>query len=121
MKHLSNWIEIPVKDMKRAVSFYSNILGVSFHEMPMGPNHYALFPTEDRFNSGALVQGEGYNPSADGTVVYLDGGTDLSIILNKVEAAGGQVILEKMYLGDQAGYIGFFIDSEGNKIGLQHS
>lgn len=87
--------------------------------MEMGGNKYAIFPTEDKFNSGALVQGEYHNPNTEGSVIYLDGGEDLNNILSKVSEAGGQVIMEKMFLSPEAGHIGMFIDSEGNKIGLQ--
>ena len=31
---------------------------------------------------GALIQSEGSNPSMDGTVVYLNGGEDLSVALS---------------------------------------
>lgn len=120
MKHLINWVEIPAVEIKRAVQFYAAILGTNFHEMEMGGNLYALFPSEDRFNCGALVQGEYYTPSTNGVVIYLDGGEDLAVILAKVNPAGGQVIMEKMFLSAEAGYVGMFIDSEGNKIGLQH-
>lgn len=120
MKHLINWVEIPATDIKRAVKFYSAILGAGLHQMEMGGNQYALFPAEDKFNCGALVQGEYYKPGADGVTVYLDGGKDLNTILNKVAGAGGQVVMEKMFLAKEAGYIGMFIDTEGNKIGLQH-
>jgi predicted enzyme related to lactoylglutathione lyase len=34
-------------------------------------------------------------------------------------AAGGQVIMEKSFLSDVTGYIGLFIDREGNRIGIQ--
>jgi predicted enzyme related to lactoylglutathione lyase len=120
MKHLINWVEIPATDINRAVSFYSTILSAEMQQMEMGGNTYAFFPTVDRFNTGALVQGEYYKPAADGITVYLDGGSDLNNILSKVNAAGGQVIMEKMFLSPEAGHIGIFIDSEGNKIGLQH-
>ena len=120
MKHLINWVEIPVTDMQRAKSFYSTILSVELNTMEMGGNMYALFPTEDRFNCGALVQGKYYKPGSDGIVIYLDGGDDLNNILLKVNEAGGQVIMERMFLSVEAGHIGMFIDSEGNKIGLQN-
>jgi predicted enzyme related to lactoylglutathione lyase len=120
MTHLINWVEIPVIDMQRAIGFYSNILGIAFNEMEIGPVKYALFPTNDRFNSGALAQGEYYKPSADGVTIYLDGGNDLGTILSKVRTAGGIVVMEKTFLSAEAGYIGLFIDSEGNRIGLQN-
>jgi predicted enzyme related to lactoylglutathione lyase len=43
MDHLSNWIEFPVTDMKRARKFYAELLGVVLNEMPMGSNEYAFF------------------------------------------------------------------------------
>jgi uncharacterized protein len=118
MDHLLNWVEIPVSNMKRAVSFYGELLGLELNEMKLGPNDYALFSVEDRFNTGALVKGEGYVPSMDGAVVYLNGGKDLSKVLARVNKAGGKILLEKTFLSKEAGHIGYFKDTEGNKIGL---
>jgi uncharacterized protein len=120
MKHLINWIEIPVTDMQRAIGFYSKILGIQFTPMNIGPVQYALFPADDRFNCGALAHGEYYKPSSDGVTIYIDGGKDLHKILSTVQEAGGSVIMEKTFLSKEAGYIGLFIDTEGNRIGLQH-
>ena len=120
MKHLANWIEIPVKDLARAQAFYQGILKEELQPMDLGPVKYALFPAEDRFNCGALAQGEGYEPSPQGVTVYLNGGEDLDAVLSRVEASGGTVVMPKTYLGKEAGYIGFFFDTEGNKIGVQN-
>jgi len=118
MEHLLNWVEIPVTNMKRAARFYGELLNLQLQEMKLGPNDYALFDIKDKHNTGALVKGEGYKPSADGTVVYLNGGNDLSNILVRVKKAGGKVLLEKTFLSKEAGYIGYFSDSEGNKVGV---
>ena len=118
MEHLVNWVEIPVSNMKRAVSFYGELLGLELHEMQLGPNEYALFSVKDRYNTGGLVKGDGYKPSTEGTVVYLNGGNDLSKLLGRVKKAGGKILLDKTFLSKEAGYIGYFSDTEGNKIGL---
>lgn len=121
MKHLINWVEIPATDIDRAKKFYGAIMGgVHFHDMEMNGAMYALFPSDDRFNTGALVQGEFYKPSSDGITVYLDGGNDMDNILKHVEEAGGEIIMPKTFTGKEAGYVGMFVDSEGNRIGLQH-
>jgi len=121
MKHLINWVEIPTTDIKRAKKFYSTIFGgMQFHDMENQGTKYALFPTDDKHNTGALVQGEYHKPSADGIVVYLDGGRDMDNILKHVEKAGGEIIMPKTDTGMEAGFVGMFIDTEGNKIGLQH-
>ena len=120
MKHLINWVEIPVRDMDRAWSFYGRVLGVDLRRMEMGGSTYALFPTEDRFNAGALVKGPNRTPTSDGALIYLDGSPDLAEVLRKVARAGGTVVMEKMFLSKEAGYAGIFIDSEGNQVCLQH-
>jgi uncharacterized protein len=121
MKHLFNWVEIPATDINRAKKFYSTIFGdIQFQDMKINGTNYAMFPSEDIFNTGALVQGEYYKPSSDGISVYLDGGKDMDNILKHVEKAGGEIIMPKTFAGKEAGYVGMFIDSEGNKIGLQH-
>ena len=121
MQHLINWVEIPVTDIERAKNFYSNILGgIEFHDMNMEDSKYALFPVDDKFNCGALVQGEFHKPSTDGVTVYFDGGKDLDNIIKHVEKAGGQIIMPKTFTGEEAGFVGMFLDCEGNRIGLQH-
>jgi uncharacterized protein len=116
--HLANWVEIPVVDMKRAKKSYGELLGIGLNEMPMSGNDYALFDLKDRFNTGCLVKGNGYVPSMQGVVLYLNGGDDLSPVLGRVEKAGGKVLLKKTFLSKEAGHIAYFVDTEGNKIGL---
>jgi len=112
-----NWFEIPVTNMDRALKFYNTIFGAEMSAMEaMSGFKMAMFPSEEGVG-GALLQGEGYVPSKEGAVIYLNGGDDLSGPLGKVEAAGGQVITEKMDIGEN-GFIGFFIDTEGNKVGI---
>jgi predicted enzyme related to lactoylglutathione lyase len=36
MDHLLNWVEIPVANMKRAMRFYRELLGIDVHEMKLG-------------------------------------------------------------------------------------
>ncbi|RXZ80103.1 VOC family protein [Paenibacillaceae bacterium] len=114
------WVEIPVSDMGRAKAFYERILAMKMQSMSMGDEEYAFFPVKQEQNGGILVKGPRHTPSTNGVTVYIDGSPDLNIILSRVSEAGGQVIMEKAYLGDHAGYVGMFLDSEGNRIGLQH-
>ena len=39
-------------------------------------------------------------------------------MLVRIEKAGGKVLLPKTFMGDMVGNIAFFLDSEGNRIGL---
>jgi uncharacterized protein YndB with AHSA1/START domain/predicted enzyme related to lactoylglutathione lyase len=76
------------------------------------------FPTDEPHGGGALIQGGGRQPTAHGTVVYFNGGADLDTVLNRVESAGGTVAMPKTGDG-QNGYVAFFIDTEGSRVGLQ--
>jgi predicted enzyme related to lactoylglutathione lyase len=76
------------------------------------------FPSEDMHGGGGLIQGGGRRPTRDGTVVYFNGGEDLNTVLNRVEPAGGKVITPKTG-NDQSRYVAFFLDTEGNTVGLQ--
>jgi uncharacterized protein len=116
--HLLNWIEIPVADMKRAVSFYGELLDIELSLFTMGLIEYALFPSRDPHNCGALAKGDGYSPGAHGPVVYLNGGNDLKEVLDRVADAGGEILMPKQFVTDDIGYIAFIRDPEGNRIGL---
>lgn len=120
LQRLFIWAEIPVSNMERAKAFYERIFQVELQSMSMEDTEYAFFPVQEQDNGGALVKGPHHKPSADGVTVYLDGKPDLATILSRVPEAGGQVTVEKTYAGEHAGYLGMFIDSEGNRIGLQH-
>jgi hypothetical protein len=114
-----NWFEIPVKNFERAKVFYGKILGNQLSEMEMGSFKMGFFPY-DQTNGvgGAIVQGEGYEPTTNGARIYLNGGDDLTVVLNRVETAGGKIILPKTEITPEFGYYATFEDTEGNHISL---
>lgn len=118
MKNVINWFEIPVTDFKRAVSFYKDIPGVEIRETEMFGTKMGFFPADGTNVSGAIVQGEDYKPSAAGVLVYLNGGDDLQVVLEKIEPANGKVIVPKTQISPEMGYFGIFIDTEGNKMAV---
>jgi predicted enzyme related to lactoylglutathione lyase len=115
-----NWFEISVNDIARAKKFYENIFSIKMEEQDMMGMKMAFFPAEDMNGkvSGGLVQSTSHKPSTDGAVIYLNGNPDLNIALGKVEAAGGKVIMPKTAISPEVGTMAFFIDTEGNKVGL---
>ena len=118
MKNSINWFEIPVKDFDRAKAFYSTLFSADIQEMPHPSFRYWMLPC-DMMNGvgGGIVQGEGFEPSMNGALVYLNGGDDLSVPLSKVEAAGGKIPMPKTAIGPN-GFMAHFIDTEGNKVAL---
>lgn len=119
-KDAITWAEIPVFDFSRAKKFYSIIYDYEMPEMMMGPNQmgFLIFDQKGGGIGAAIVKGEGYKPTKDGTKVYLNGGTDLNIVLNRVEQAGGKILLPKMQITPELGCFGIFEDSEGNHISI---
>lgn len=113
-----NWFEIPVTDMDRAVKFYNAILGADLQPMDTGGgSQMAMLPMEADGVGGALTKADGFSPGKDGPMVYLNGGADLNNVLNRVEAAGGQVLVAKTSIGEN-GFYALFADTEGNRLGL---
>jgi len=117
MAHALNWFEIPATDIQRAVKFYSTVLAVKMEIGPASTGYQmAVIPHPDGVG-GALIQGEGYVPSADGAVIYLVCDPDLRPALGRVEAAGGKILVPRTDIGEN-GFFAFILDTEGNKVGL---
>jgi hypothetical protein len=110
--------EIPATDIDRATSFYQEILGINIERMDFPGMEMGIFPYEDQMVTGVIMKGEGYTPSADGITLYLNGGDDLQLIVDKIEKQGGTIVVPKTPHADESGFFAIFIDSEGNKMGL---
>ncbi|SNY94586.1 VOC family protein [Flagellimonas pacifica] len=110
--------EIPATDIKRAINFYEAILDIDIEHMAFPGMEMGLLPFENQQVIGVIMKGEGYEPSAKGVTLYLNGGDDLQVILEKVEQNGGSILVPKTPHADESGFFALFIDSEGNKMGL---
>ncbi len=118
MKNFISIFEIPATEISRAVDFYQAILDINIEKMEFPEMQMGIFPYEGQMVTGVIMKAEGYKPSADGVTIYLNGGDNLQIILDKVEKNGGKIIVPKSLHADESGYYAIFLDSEGNKIGL---
>lgn len=81
-----------------------------------------MFPIDDMQNGigGAVVDSSGFHkPSAtDGPLIYLNGQPDVQQVLDKVDAAGGSIMVPKTEISPEYGYMAVILDTEGNRIGL---
>ena len=118
MKNLISIFEIPAKDFSRAVKFYQAILDISIEEVDMEGILMGLFPSGNNSVSGSVIKGGDYKPSADGVIIYLNGGDNLQVVLDRVEANKGKILVPKTQISPESGYYALFIDTEGNKLGL---
>ena len=118
MKNAINWFEIPVKNFSNAKTFYETILGAEMQVMEMPGMKSAFFPADLQNGiGGCIMEGQGYEPSNKGSIIYLNGGDDLSVPLSKVEKAGGKIVMPKTAIG-QNGFMAHFEDTEGNRVAL---
>jgi predicted enzyme related to lactoylglutathione lyase len=117
-----SWFEIPATDLDRASKFYETIFGITLQPMDMENIRMRMFPLTDPMKGvgGAVVDSGGFHrPSTtEGPLIYLNGNPDVQLILDKVDAAGGSVMVPKTAISPEYGFMAVFIDTEGNRIGL---
>jgi predicted enzyme related to lactoylglutathione lyase len=121
--NIINWFEIPVSDLKRAKMFYETILDIQMTLRADEKAEGAFFPfnpsviqaTSGRV-TGVLSKSNTNSPSSNGTMVYINASPNIQLVLDRVEKAGGKIVVPKTVL--PFGSIAVIIDSEGNKIGL---
>jgi len=116
-KDYVSWFEIPAVDFHQAVHFYNHIFGIEMKQNITEVNAMAFFPVTSGVG-GAIIAGPGSVPSDTGPLLYLNAGNDLATVLNKVEEAGGRIVMPKTPIGEDAGYFAIFIDCQGNKLAL---
>jgi predicted enzyme related to lactoylglutathione lyase len=123
MNNSISWFEIPVTDLNRAQQFYETIFGVQLNPIDLPNIKMRVFPVDDQMTgvTGALADTGGtfHKPSAtDGPLLYLNANPDVQRVLDKVENAGGQILVPKTEISPEYGHMAVFIDTEGNRIGI---
>jgi predicted enzyme related to lactoylglutathione lyase len=119
MNKTISWFEIPATDLNRATAFYEQILATTLNRGDMGPQSLAVFPYDrEHSTGGALIIGPGFNPSTEGTIVYLNANPSLDAVLARVAPAGGKVVLPRTELPPGMGAFAHFVDTEGNRVGI---
>lgn len=120
-KDAISWFEIPTTDLNRAQKFYETIFDMQMIPLDTPAIKMRMFPIENMANvGGALVNNSGfYKPSAtDGPLLYLNANPDVQLILDRIEAAGGKILVPKTEISPEYGHMAVFIDTEGNRMAL---
>ena len=122
MDNAISWFEIPATDIDREQKFYESIFQIKMNALDVPSMKMRMFPLDDPMKGvgGTLVDSGGFHkPSAtEGTLLYLNGNPDVQIVLSRVEAAGGKIMMPKTEISPEYGYMGVFLDTEGNRIAL---
>lgn len=119
------WFEIPVVDSQRARAFYETILDIQMHtqyiqetneELTFFPSDPDVIQATSGRVTGVLTKSAKAKPAVEGTLIYLNATPAIQTVLDKVERAGGKILVPVMNI--KAGLIAIILDTEGNRIGL---
>ena len=121
-KNAISWFEIPAIDIHRAQKFYESIFDFQMIPMDLQQIQMRMFPTTDMMNGvgGAVCTSGGFHiPSEDkGPLIYLNANPDVQIVLDRIEGAGGRILVPKTQISPEYGFMAVFIDTEGNRVSI---
>lgn len=117
----ASWFEIPATDLNRARAFYEKVLDTQLQPFAVGPVEMMGFPGgfESYGAQGALAKSAEHKPGTIGITVYLSVDS-IPPLQERIEAAGGKVLTPIIDIGQNGSYL-YFLDTEGNKVGLHQS
>lgn len=113
------WVDIPVKNLSRAMRFYSAVLDLTLKKeefttlsiglVPQGTGEVGVcfFPFSE----------EDHQPSMHGPLIYLNCEGRLAEALEEVDRCGGRIVKGRHSIGGM-GWRAIVVDPEGNRIAL---
>ncbi|MFZ4892885.1 VOC family protein [Plantibacter sp. Mn2098] len=122
MRVRATYVEVPVLDMERAQAFYRDVFEVDVRRTVIDGHNACVIDDDDAGASDgaviALMLGESYVPSVDGTRVYITV-TSVERTLSRAVAHGGAE-LYPVTVADDGLVVAEFRDSEGNRAALSN-
>ncbi|MEH6716601.1 VOC family protein [Parasphingorhabdus flavimaris] len=109
------WVEIPATDLNRAKDFYETVLETSLVEANDGPQKMFMIPSKGDTLCGHIYQGKPAT-SGDGPTPHFATGGELADAMERIKAAGGEVVSEPIPLPAAAFF--YAKDTEGNSIAI---
>lgn len=112
------YLEIPVRDIDRAVAFYEAVFTVTLERVTVDGYAMAHFPTNEG-QQGAdvtLAQGDVYVPTKSGVIVYFSVAS-IDAVIARAKQRGSSVLYDKKEVAPGL-WVAEFEDSEGNRIAL---
>lgn len=109
------WVDIPVDNLERAMTFYSKVLNVQLEKAP--EMEMSVFPHDGPGVGGCLYRSDEHKPSQAGPLAYLNVDGRIRSAVAAVTPNGGSVIEPVHSIGPH-GFRAVIIDSEGNRLAL---
>ncbi len=110
------WFDIPVADLGRACTFYSNVLACKVEAMAFEGMEFGLLEHADG-NGGCLVIEPDWITSSGGLLLYFNVRGRIHDAVKQSTEQGGKVVQEIHSIGPH-GFRAIILDSEGNRIAL---
>ncbi len=111
------WVEVPVKDIHRATGFYGALFDQQLTPIEYDGRRFATIEVADGHVGLSLNQFEGFEPSPNGPLVYLNAGAQFDGMLSRIEAEGGRVVIPRSPMSETTVFA-TFCDTEGNTLAL---
>jgi|APSaa5957512622_1039677.scaffolds.fasta_scaffold67337_2 uncharacterized protein len=111
------WVDIPVKNLDRAIQFYRRILNRQLEKDCHEDFVFAMIKNEN-FNCACLVpQAELISRDNSGILIYFNVENRIEDAIEKTNSNGGEILEDIHDIGPH-GFRAIIADSEGNRIAL---
>ena len=111
------WFDLPVRDLDRAIKFYSKVLKQKVAKCADDGKELGVLPHEGAAVGGCLVMSKKSKPSTNGALLYLSVEGRLRAAVKAAVANGGTVLAPVHAIGTY-GFCAIVRDTEGNRIAL---
>ena len=113
------WVEIPVRDMDRALAFYKAVFDLEPIRSIADEVRRVAVLISDNQTGLSLNQTLNFEPSHDGPLAYIDMEQDFTAHLARVEAAGGKILCPTTPM-DKTTVYAIIEDTEGNAVAMHY-
>ncbi len=114
MTRTAAWFDIPVTDMGRAIKFYETVTRIKLERMEVSKGK----ETANFGMDGCLFKSPEDKPSHLGSRIYFSADPSIEEWIERIESAGGKLLIPKTLIGEGMGHFAYFEDSEVNRVGL---
>lgn len=132
--HFIQWFEIPAENFYRATLFYKKVFNIEIIETKLNNVNHGVFNLGNDYIKGAIVERTDITIN-EGVILFFNALPSVGEIETKITKNGGKILKNKTLMSNQTGkgdsiltsnfidgsdlaYFSYFLDSEGNKMGL---